>query len=280
MRRRSVLGVSFAVFIGVLVVTLVPLKQVRYTVQVNYVATETYLADVPSEGTEVYWVYEPYQATESYWESEPYEDRETYFVEKPFRYEILNEYQAEGTHQERQIVVLGDVVVRDEIIAVAYPIVILELRNTDNVTGQYTVRTTMTSIIKDVYSTHAGDTEVDYDSYLFDAFGETAARSVTVTLGPGESKSISLGFDEVDISADYYKWETAVTPEDKQIEMETPVTKYRLVEKTRTITLYRRVEEERSILATRQEQQERLVTLQRPETREKSVTLLDYLLHY
>jgi len=176
-----------------LVVCLVPLKTVAYTVMIDY------------EDVETYYENEPYQVTENYTE------------DVPLSFEA-DGYVKEDTIEERQQIVIGDIVIQDEIVEVPIEIAYVEVENTDNVAGEFVV-------------SFSGFEPI---------FGEISLTT-TLSLNPGQQKTAECPADSID------DWSYEVTPSTKEVEEERTVTKYRQVEKQRTIikqrqeTRYKRV---------------------------------------
>jgi len=176
-----------------LVVCLVPLKTVAYTVMIDY------------EDVETYYENEPYQVTENYTE------------DVPLSFEA-DGYVKEDTIEERQQIVIGDIVIQDEIVEVPIEIAYVEVENTDNVAGEFVV----------------------FFSGFEPIFGEISLTT-TLSLNPGQQKTAECPADSID------DWSYEVTPSTKEVEEERTVTKYRQVEKQRTIikqrqeTRYKRV---------------------------------------
>lgn len=74
MSKIIAIGLGAVVLIAVLVLCLVPIKQVSYTVTESYQTTETYYTSEPYTGIETYYEKEPFLTYETYTEKEPYED--------------------------------------------------------------------------------------------------------------------------------------------------------------------------------------------------------------
>ena len=108
------IAVGVVVTILALVVCLVPLKEVAYAVTVDY------------EDTETYYENEPYQVTENYTE------------DVPLSFEAGG-YVREDTIEEHQRIVIGDIVIQDEIVEVPIEIAYVEVENTDDVAGEFVV---------------------------------------------------------------------------------------------------------------------------------------------
>jgi len=280
MKAGMALCIIIALAIIALVACLVPLKEVPYTVTVDYQDTETYYENEPYEDIETYYEDEPYQVIETYYEDEPYEETEIYYEDVSLNYQVINSYDDEGSYQERRRIVLGGVVVQDKIVTVYYPVVHIVIKNIDDSAGEYGIRSTLDAVNKDIYLTLDDDMTVNYDSFLFDALSYSYNKEVTAIIQPDESKEITFEFKEVDTFEEYYKWEYEITPGTKPIEKQRTITKHRQVEKERTVTRYREVEKERTVTKYRQVEKERTVIKQRPETRYKRITLIYYLLHY
>jgi len=87
-----VIGVVIAIL--ALVVCLVPVKEVTYTVTVDYQGIETYYED------------EPYEAVESYTELVPLD------------YEVIKSYVENDTINEHRQIIIGGVVFQDEIVEI------------------------------------------------------------------------------------------------------------------------------------------------------------------
>lgn len=108
-------GIIIAIIAAIaLIVCLVPLKEVPYTVMVDYEDTETY------------------------YENEPYEVTETYTEDVPLSFEV-NGYIKEDTIEEHQQITIGDIVIQDEIVEVPIEIACVEVENTDKVSGEFII---------------------------------------------------------------------------------------------------------------------------------------------
>jgi len=108
------IAVGTVIAIGALVVCLVPLKEVPYTVMVDYEDIETYYED------------EPYEVTENYTE------------EVPLTFEADSYVDEDVTYEHHQIII-GDVVFQDEIVEVTIYVACVEVENRDDVAGDFTV---------------------------------------------------------------------------------------------------------------------------------------------
>jgi hypothetical protein len=229
--------ISIAIAIAVLVIALVPLTEVAYTVTVDYEATETY------------YEREPYQATETYYETQP------------LTYEVVKSYIDTGSYKTRRQLIIGGIVFQDEIVEISYPIGSVTLRNTDTVSGTFTVQFTFYALRdKDFWRDPFG--RAPSEAFI-KMMGRRYSGFETLHLEPSETRTVRKDYDirtypvyEIDIHRDAWFWEYEVTPDTKEVERE------------RTVTRYRDVERERTVIRQRQE------------TRYKRVTLLDYLLHY
>lgn len=248
-------GVTVGVVIAILalVVCLVPLKEVAYTVTVDYQDTETYYVD------------EPYEDTETYYEEEPYQDVETYYDTEPLTFEVVKSFIDTDSYSERRRIVIGGVVIQDEVVKVKFPIGCVELQNTDTISGTFRVNFSFYAV--DKFTFESLNLSGDEEGLKF--FGEEYSGIDSLTLEPSAKGTATYSISDIDMdNNDEWIWEYEVTPGTKRIAKEREVTKYREVEKQRTVTKYKQVEKQR------------IVTKQREELRNKKVTLLDYLLHY
>ena len=243
-------AVGIIVAIIALTVCLVPLKEVQYTVIVDYEDTETYYENEPYEDIETYYEDEPYEDTETYYEDEPYEDTETYSETVPLSYDAVS-YVREDTIKEHRQIIIGGVVFQDEVVEVPIQVACVDVTNTDNITGSFTI-------------SFQGITPM---------FG-SPSLNVKLDLSSSEVKTATCPAEILGT------WQYNVTPSTKSVTSQRTLIKYREVEKQRTVMKYRQVEKERTLIKYRQVEKERTVTKQRPETRYKKMTLLDYLMHY
>lgn len=178
--KKVIIGIIIAVAIP-LVVCVVPLKEVAYAVMVDYEDTETYYED------------EPYQVTENYAE------------DVPLSFEA-NGYVKEDTIEEHRQIVIGDIVIQDEIVEVPIEVACVEVENTDAIAGEFVVSF----------------------SGFEPMFGELSLTT-TLNLNPEQQKT-------AECPADYINdWSYEVTPSTKEVESERIVTKYQQVEKQRTV---------------------------------------------
>jgi len=179
MKAGIVAGI--VVIVAALVIWLVPLKTVAYTVMVDYEDTETYYED------------EPYQATENYTEN------------VPLTFEA-NAYIDEDVIYEHQQIIIGGIVFQDEIVEVPIYIACAEVKNIDDVAGEFIVSF----------------------SGFQPMFGEHSLTR-TLDLSPGQEETAECPADSIN------DWSYEVTPGTKEVEAERTVTKYRQVEKQRTV---------------------------------------------
>jgi hypothetical protein len=176
------IAVGVVMVILALVVCLVPLKTVAYDVTVNYEDVETYYED------------EPYQVTENYSE------------DVPLSFEAYAYIDEDVTYEHHQIII-GDIVFQDEIVEVTIYVACVAVRNTDDVSGDFTVSF----------------------SGFEPMFGEISLTR-PLTLDPG-----GLETAECPAESSIDDWSYEVTPGTKQVESERTVTKYRQVQKQRTV---------------------------------------------
>jgi hypothetical protein len=179
------IAVGAVVVVLALVICLVPLKTVAYEVTVNY------------EDVETYYENEPYQATENYTQ------------DVPLTFEA-NAYVDEDVTYEHHQIIIGDVVFQDEIVEVTIYTACVEVKNTDDITGEFVVSF---SGFEPMFGSH----------FL--------AR--TLSLSPGQEETAECLAESID------DWDYEVTPSTKEVEQERTVTKYRQVEKQRTVTKQR-----------------------------------------
>jgi hypothetical protein len=190
--KKVMIGIGIVIAIA-LVVCLVPLKEVAYAVTVDY------------------------QDTETYYEDEPYLANETYTEDVPLSFEA-NNYVRADTIEEHQRIVIGGIVIQDEIVEVPIKVACVKVKNTDDIAGNFTVSF----------------------SGFEPMFGETSLTT-TLSLSTGQQKIAECPADSID-NCSY-----EVTPSTKEVEAERTVTKYRQVEKQRTVikqrqeTRYKRV---------------------------------------
>lgn len=179
------IAVGTVIAIGALVVCLVPLKEVAYAVTVDYEDTETYYED------------EPYQVTENYTQ------------DVPLSFEA-DDYIRADTVEEHRRTVIGGIVIQDETVEVPIEVACVEVRNTDDVAGEFVV-------------SFSGFEPMFGDHFL----------TRTLSLSPGQEETAECLAESID------DWDYDVTPGTKEVEQERTVTKYRQVEKQRTVTRQR-----------------------------------------
>lgn len=221
MKIGKAIGIIIAVL--VLVVCLVPLKEVSYAVTVDYEDTETYYED------------EPYQVTENYTETVPcdYEVIDSYdeIVEVLYR----DDEEIPGVPRE---VGYGD----------PAPKGFVTIRNTDDVAGILTI--------------HFSFWEWDEYISGFFPIKEYQEGEVTLYIEPGESDVAvflayklgtgggNSGMQELfDYEPGGWDWEYTISEATKTIEHE------------RTVTKYRQIEKQRKVIRQRQETHYKKVTL-------------------
>lgn len=215
------IGITVGLVIAILalVACLVPLKQVAYAATVDYQDTETYYDD------------EPYEDMETYYENEPYEDTETYSKAVPLSYDAVN-YVKNDTIKERRQIIIGGKVFQDEVVEVPIQVASVDVKNTDDIAGSFTV-------------SFSGITPI---------FG-SPSLTTKLDLSPSEVKTATCPAET------FSTWQYNVTPSTKSIMSQRTVIKYREVEKQRTVTRYRQVEKERTVTKQRPETRYKKVTL-------------------
>ena len=282
---KAGIAVGVVTAIVALVVCLVPLKEVAYTVIVDYQDVETYYEDEPYEVIETYYEYEPYQVTETYYETGPIEQPST--VDIPDLQDTTQDIFETFREANRLRAKSYEVLEAKSRYETAY----VTLRNTDKSAATFTVS----------FSFLVTGLDRDWnDGHLYTTTDSSQAER-EIYLGPGEEGTVSA-------SAKYFgatssmTWSYTVWPGIEFPAQSTPsggglaevregiselLERYRAskgsienVEKQRTVTKYRQVEKQRTVTKYRQVKKERTIIKQRPETRYKKVTLLDYLLHY
>lgn len=176
------IGIPLGIIVAVaLVICLAPLKEVAYSVTVDYEDVETYYED------------EPYQVTETYTDA------------APLSFEA-KDYVKADTIKERRQIVIGGTVLQDEVVEVPIETACVDVRNTDDIAGTFTV-------------SFSGITPM---------FG-SPSLTTKIDLSPDEVKTATCPADNI---AD---WSYSVTPSTKMVEKQRDVTKYRQVEKQRTV---------------------------------------------
>jgi len=183
--QKVMIGFGIVVVVAALMVCLVPLKWVSYEVTVDYEDIETY------------------------YENEPYEVTENYTEVVPLSFEA-NAYIDEDVIYEHQQIIIGGIVIQDEIVEVPIKIACVDVENTDDVAGNFTV----------------------YFSGFEPMFGEHSLTR-TLSLSPSEQETAECPAESID------NWSYEVIPSTKEVESERTVTKYEQVEKQRTVTKQR-----------------------------------------
>ena len=152
----------------------------------------------------------PYQDTETYYENESYNATETYTEAVPLSFET-NDYVKADTIKEHHQIIIGGIVFQDEIVEVPIQVACVEVENTDEVAGNFTV-------------SFSG----------FEPMFEEYSLTTILSLGIGEQKTAECPAESID------NWSYEVTPSTKEVEAERTVIKYRQVEKERTVTHYKK----------------------------------------
>ena len=202
----------------------------------------------------------PYQVTETYYEDEPYEVTETYYETQPLAYEVVESYTDTESYKERRRIVIGGIVLQDEIVEVFYPIGCVTLQNKDSVFGAFAVQ--FTYYAKDRSSAAqlchpdfdftdylaAEDPEayldtldwdrLDWEAFIF--FADKYDGEEDLTLEPGQMGTAKYSAEDIDMDENVWKWDYTITEGTKEVEKERTVTKYRQVEKERTVTHYKK----------------------------------------
>jgi len=179
--QKVMIGLGIVVATAALMVCLVPLKWVSYEVTVDYEDIETY------------------------YENEPYEVTENYTEVVPLSFEA-NAYIDEYVIYEHQQIIIGDIVFQDEIVEVPSYIACVEVKNIDDVAGEFVVSF----------------------SGFEPMFGDPSLTR-TFSLSPSQEETAECPAESID------DWDYEVTPGTKEVEQERTVTRYRQVEKQRTV---------------------------------------------
>lgn len=235
-KKKAIIVTCIVVVVLVTAGFTVPVVAVPYEVTTEIQGTETYTEKEPYENTETYIVNEPYQATQSYNE------------QVPLNYQEIQKYDTKGFYSKRSMIIIGDVVFQDKIVTIYYPITCVDLKNTDDTAGDYSISFYLTA--------------TTYDQSFPPLLGGTYTKHCSIQMESGETKTFKSEFEEVDLSRQNYTWTYSVNAGTKIIPKERIVTKYKDVEKTRTVTLYRDVKKTRPI------------TIPSTETRYKKVPLI------
>ena len=129
--------------------------------------------------------------------------------------DIPLEFRADGyvrpeTREEHHYIVIGGIVIQDEIVEIDIQVAKVDVMNLDNIAGDFIV-------------TFSGIEPI---------FGDISLTA-TLHLDPGEQETAECPADSID------SWNYEVTPGTKEVEQERTVTKYRQVERQRTVTRQR-----------------------------------------
>ncbi|MGA2670451.1 MAG: hypothetical protein ABSF21_03410 [Dehalococcoidia bacterium] len=179
MKVGIVIGIVIAVL--ALVVCLVPLKEVAYAVTVDYEDTETYYV------------------TENYTE------------DVPLTFEA-NDYVREDSIEQHNRIVIGGVVIQDEVVEVPIEVACVKVKNTDDIAGNFTI-------------SFSG----------FDPMLGEPSLTTTLSLDIGEQKIAECPAESIST------WSYQVNPSTKQVELQRQVEKQRTVTKQRQETRYKKV---------------------------------------
>jgi len=152
-----------------------------------------------------YTVLVDYEDTETYYEDEPYQSTETYTENVPLTFET-NAYVDEDVTYEHQQIIIGGIVFQDEIVEVTIYIASVEVKNIDDVAGEFVVSF----------------------SGFQPMFGEHSLTR-TLDLSPGQEETAECPADVIN------DWDYQVMPGTKEVAQQRTVTKYRQVEKQRTV---------------------------------------------
>lgn len=185
MTMKIGIAVGIAIAVLALVICLVPSKTVAYTVMVDYEDIETYYESVA------------YNTTETYTEDVPLEFRDSGYIRPE-------------TREEHHYIVIGGIVIQDEIVEVDIEVAKVDVMNLDSVAGDFTV-------------TFSG----------FEPMFGDISLTTTLHLDPGEQETAECPAESID------NWSYEVTPDTKEVEGERTVTKYEQVPKQRTVTRQR-----------------------------------------
>ncbi len=209
MIKKIVIG-TVVTLVALLIICLVPLKEVAYAVAVDYEDIETY------------------------YESEPYEDTETYSETVPLVYKVIKSYTDTGSYKERRRIVIGEVVFQDEVVEVFYPIGCVTLQNTDSIYGTFRVRFSFYALDKFIAENFPGTSEE-----LIKTFAEKYYGEESLTLEPGETGTVKYSVQDIDIDEVAWEWKFTITEATKTVEKQRTVTKYKQVERQRTVVKQR-----------------------------------------
>lgn len=195
----------------VVTIGFIPIVEVPYTLNVQYQDTETY------------YELEPCEIVETYYENEPYEVVEVYNDVVPLNYET-NAYITEDTIQEHNSVIIGGVAFQDEIVDVPVQVANVDIKNTDDIPGSFTISF----------------------SGINSIFGSVLLTQ-TLDILPGETKTAKCVTESIGI------WDYDIIPGTKSVIGERIVTKYRQIERERTTTMTIQVLKERPVTKERTE---------------------------
>jgi len=122
---KIIIGILIAIA-TILVIGFVPTMEVLYNETVQY------------QGTETYYVNEPYEDTETYYVDVPYEVIDTYIEAVPLSYGETG-YLREDVIEQHQQIIIGGMVFQDKIVEVPIQVACVNVANTDDIAGSFTV---------------------------------------------------------------------------------------------------------------------------------------------
>ena len=214
MIKKIVIG-TVVTLVALLIICLVPLKEVAYTVTVDYQDTETYYVD------------EPYKDTETYTETVPID----------LDYEVTKSYVDKDTYTYQWHTIIGGIEgggTRE----VPFPIGCVVVKNTDNVSGTFNVHFSFYSVTKTKANFYR-DAFGEFDKEDLKGLGDKYTDNNAVNLEPGETETAKFAARDIDMDRDEWFWEYEITQGTEILEKQRTVTKYRQVEKQRTVTKQR-----------------------------------------
>jgi hypothetical protein len=133
---------------------------------------------------------------------------EPQLVEVPLSYEVVDSFIEQDSFNERRQIIIGDVVIQDEVVEVFFPIGCVTLKNTDSVSGTFTVHFTF-------YTWDKGTPEHLIELMRIEYIGDQ-----TVELQPDEIGTVRYSAYDIDLDSEWddWSWEFEVIPSTKLIE--------------------------------------------------------------
>jgi hypothetical protein len=143
-------------------------------------------------------------------EPEPEPEPEPQLVEVPLSYEVVESFLEQDSFNERRQLIIDGEVIQDEVVEVFYPIGCVTLKNTDAISGAFTVHFIF-------YTWDKGTPE-----HLIEVMRTEYISDQTVELQPDTIGTVKYPAHDVELDSEWddWSWEFEVIPGTKLIEQQ------------------------------------------------------------